>query len=138
MTRRRKATTAPPSARNRARHKAAALFVASSDDAHASWPPRRPQPRAKMARPGPAAGEPAPSSCSCLQYRLGFRWRGQVADEDDLDNRKRAGHEHGGGDDLGADGGFSDNPHDGMAGGFGSKSVEIAAPLNTRTPSANP
>jgi len=38
-----------------------------------------------------------------LHYRLGFRWRGQIADEDDLDNRKHPDDERDGGADLRAD-----------------------------------
>ena len=37
------------------------------------------------------------------QYRLGFRWRGQIADEGDLDNCKHPDNERDGGADLRAD-----------------------------------
>ena len=86
MTRRRMATAAPLSARNGRRTRQPGILATASDDAHAVGQERDPTHRADgyydlpTARPHPVV---QPS-----QYRLGFRWRGQIACERDFDNRK--------------------------------------------------
>src|ERR1700682_5147639 len=79
----------------RAPHKAAGLLATSSDDAHALGHLPEPNHCEEDYQDLPTVS-PRPV-VQRSQYRLGFRWRDQIDDEGDLDNRKHRDDERDGG-----------------------------------------